>query len=644
MQKKIGAYFSTVLFLLLIVIESSAGTACFTSSAMKGCVPFTITLDASCAVISTPGSTTPFYYYDYLTNSTNTGTSSFKTHTYNIPGTYRIQQSIVEGGTTSSFFIDVLVTASPDPIFTVKSCVGRNVILTMAATSPPNPIYDNYDVNWGDGSPIQNVAPASATTHTFASDGIKSITVTGKFLPNATCGSKTVLPYAISTLVKPDLGQLQVLKQHTLSGQIEITYDSKIGQFYKIERSTNGGAYDSVGAKANNSAFPATTFLDKNLNTQANIYQYKVSTYDGCGLILDSDSIYSIIIKATPTNGLNTVTWNTDPTVNNFTLTKNTVPQNFPVAITKFEDNAIVCGQSYCYNNTASLTTLTLSGNPQKSISIDTCITAISTTIPPAPQDLNSTMNGSNATISWTSAGTNVTYKLHESIIPNAYSVLTQQTATSYSYNLNLTSNYCYQVDYVDLCNNPSPRSMTTCPVIVEGTISGTTITLNWNTYTGFNNTGVQSYAVQKLDQNGMVLSEKNVGVSTTSFETVNLTDPYINYRIKVIPNIGTFTNSFSNNSLFEFEAEVFVPDIFTPNGDNTNDQFIVKGRYVNSYSISIFSRWGEVVYASTDILVGWDGFNNFVYAPEGAYTYKIIATDIHNKEFTKTGTVTLTR
>ena len=638
MQKKIGAYFLTILLLLHFGIESIASTPCFTASALKGCVPFTLTLDASCGV---PFSATPNYFYDFLNNSSPGASTPSNTHIFTTPGTYRVVQFI--GPVSNNRYIDILVTASPDPIFTVKSCAGSNITLTMAATSPPTSIYDNYDINWGDGSLIQNAAPASATTHQFITNGIKSITVTGKYLPNAACGSKTVTSYAIQTLLKPDLTQVKVDAQHASSGRIIVSYNSTNSQKYRIERSTNGGAYTIIYTPVTNIA-GIVNYTDQNRDTQTEIYTYQVVTFDDCGLEVPSDPIYSIIIKATPTNGLNTVTWNTDPKVNNFTLTKNTVPQNFSNTTTSFLDNAIVCGSSYCYSNTASLKTLTLSGNPQKSISIDTCITAISTTIPPAPQDLNSTMNGSNATISWTSAGTNVSYKLHESIIPNPYSVLTQQTATSYSYNLNLTSNYCYQLDYSDLCGNPSPKSLTTCPVIVEGTISGTTITLNWNAYTGFNNTGVQSYAVQKLDQNGTVLSETNVGSSTSFSQTVNLTDPYINYRIKVIPNIGTFTNSFSNNSLFKFEAEVFVPDIFTPNGDNTNDNFIVKGRYVNSYSISIFSRWGEVVYASTDILVGWDGFNNFVYAPEGAYTYKIIATDIHNKEFTKTGTVTLTR
>lgn len=639
MRTKLAAYFSITLLLLLIGIESNAATACFTPSAIKGCAPFTITLNASCAVYD-PTIETPQYNYDFLNNPGGANFTPSTTKTFNTPGTYRILQFI--GTIATSYYIDVLVTASPDPVFTVQTCAGRNVTLTMAAITS---VYDNYDINWGDGSPIQNAAPASATTHTFVADGFTSITVTGKFLPNTACGSKTVTPYAIQTLVKPDLTEIQVVTQRTSGGSIQLKYNAVQGQNYQIQQSINGSAYTTITTILASPAGP-TSYIDNNLNTQANVYQYRIVAFDDCGATLPSDPIYSIIIKATPTNALNTVTWNTDPSVNNFTLTKNAIQQpSVAGSITMFPDNAIACGSSYCYNNTATLTTLTLSGVPQKSISIDTCITAISTSIPPAPQDIHSTMNGSNATISWTSAGSTINYKIYQSVNASVYTQLIQQTGSSYSYNLpDLNSNYCYQLDYTDLCGNPSPRSLTTCPVILEGAISGTTITLNWNTYTGYNNTGVQSYAVQKIDQNGTVLSETNVGLSTTFSETVNLNDPYINYRIRVFPTNAAFTNSFSNNKLFKFEAEVFVPDIFTPNGDNTNDYFMVKGRYVNTYSITIYSRWGEVVYASTDMLTGWNGFNNFVYAPEGAYTYKIVATDINNKEFTKTGTVTLTR
>lgn len=636
MLQKMAAYFLSAFLLLCMAIEGNAATACFTPSAVKGCVPFTLTLDPSCAVYN-PAIVTPQYNYDFLTNPGGANFTTSTTHTFTTPGTYRVLQFI--GNLATQYFVDVLVVAAPDPVFTVKTCSGRSVDVVIT-----DPVYDQFDINWGDGSPVQTVLPATTTNHIYTSDGSKSITVSGIFLPNSNCKSKTVTTYAIQTLSKPDLTQIQVMAQHTSAGQVVLTYTSKTGQTYRIDRSTNGGAYTTINP-APLSGNGIVFYSDQNLNTQANVYTYQVTTYDDCGLTISSDPIYSIIIKATATNALNTVTWNTDPAVSSFSLTKNSIAQTFPAATTSFADNAIACGSSYCYSNTASLTTLTFSGTPQKSISIDTCITAISTTIPPAVQDVNSTMNGSTATLSWTSAGSGISHKIYQSVNASAYTQIAQQTGTSYPVALpNLTSSYCYQLDYSDLCANASPRSATTCPVILQGAIAGTTITLNWNAYSGYNNTGIQSYAVQKLDQNGTVLSETNVGLLLNYSETVNLNDPYINYRIKVYPTNSAFANSYSNNSLFKFEAEVFVPDIFTPNGDGTNDYLLVKGRYVNTYSITIFSRWGEVVYASTDMSVGWSGSNNFVYAPDGAYTYKIIATDINNKEFIKTGTVTLTR
>jgi gliding motility-associated-like protein len=630
-------YFYLILLLLSATV-SKAQTACFTPSAVKGCAPFTVTLDASCAVYDA-SMTTPEYNYDYLNHPLDVAFfTTAKIFTYTTPGTYRILQFI--GTIATQYYVDVIVVASPAPIFTLKSCIGRSVDLTIT-----DPIYDKFEINWGDGSPAVTVLSGTTTNHVYASDGNKSVTVTGIFLPNAACATKSQSIYVVQSIVKPDLTQLKVLKQHTTLGQIQLTYNSITGQKYNIERSINGAAYTVI----NPSPIIGTgiqTYTDAGLNTQSNVYQYRIVAFDDCSASNTSDPIYSIIMKAFASNALNTVSWNGDPTVTQFDLKKNTLSQTLPSpTATSYSDNSIVCGTSYCYNTTATLSTNTLSGAPQISISIDTCIKAISTNIPPAVQNINSTIKGSYATISWIPAGTGITYKLYQSVNGGSYSLLSKVTGSTYSYPLpDLNATYCYQLDYSDLCGNNSPTSTSTCPSILQGTLTGTSITINWSSYSGFNNTGVQSYIVQKLDQNNVVLSEINVGQATTYSETVNLTDPFVNYQIKVIPTDPTYTPSYSNNSLFKFEAEIFAPDIFTPNEDHSNDYFIVKGRFIKSYSISIFSRWGEVVYISTDITVGWNGFNQLVYAPEGVYTYKIIASDVNNKEFTKTGTITLAR
>jgi gliding motility-associated-like protein len=58
-------------------------------------------------------------------------------------------------------------------------------------------------------------------------------------------------------------------------------------------------------------------------------------------------------------------------------------------------------------------------------------------------------------------------------------------------------------------------------------------------------------------------------------------------------------------------EFLLYVPNTFTPNDDDTNDDFkpIINNRYVeSSYHFMIFNRWGEMVFESYDANYGWDG------------------------------------
>ena len=628
-MKPAKRYFYFLFVLLNFAFYSEAqNVPCFTTSAAKGCVPFTVTVDASCATNNT--TTPPLYNYNYPSGTFVSQT----TYTYNTPGVYTIKQLI---GTST---IDQTVEAidPPAPQFSLTSCSGRFVSAFISDLT-----YDKYIVDFNDGSPTQTVSTSSTVNHTYATDGIKSVTVTGVFNPNQSCKSASQSTYARTSVIKPDIIDLRVMTQQPTTGSIVIRYNSITGQQYKIERSTNGGAYTTISTQPLATTNSVISYTDQNLNTASNIYQYKITSFDDCANTVTSDVIYSLIIAATPTNLVNTVTWNGSPTAASFALTKNSVLQTLtsPTATT-FADATVVCGTNYCYQNTASLSTTTLAGTPHKSYSIDTCITAISTNIPPAVTNLNATMNGNTATISWNSTGV-TSYKVYQSINGGAYTSGTTPT-NSYSTTHQINNTYCYQVDYKDLCNNQAPKSSSTCPVMLWGVVNGTSIQLTWNSYSGYDGTGVQSYVVQKLDAAGNVLSEANVGSGTSFSEAVNFNEPYLNYRIKVIPTNASYQNVFSNNSVFTFEAQIFAPDIFTPNGDGANETFVVKAQYIKTYSITIFSRWGEVVYASNDITQGWDGLDRNVRAIEGAYTYKIVATDIHDKEFVQTGTVTLTR
>ena len=84
---------------------------------------------------------------------------------------------------------------------------------------------------------------------------------------------------------------------------------------------------------------------------------------------------------------------------------------------------------------------------------------------------------------------------------------------------------------------------------------------------------------------------------------------------------------------------------MFTPNGDNNNDLFNVSGTGMISAKISIYNRWGSLLFNTDNLTnVGWDGrTSSGTETAAGTYFYII---DVETATETKTykGTVTLVR
>lgn len=88
------------------------------------------------------------------------------------------------------------------------------------------------------------------------------------------------------------------------------------------------------------------------------------------------------------------------------------------------------------------------------------------------------------------------------------------------------------------------------------------------------------------------------------------------------------------------------IPTGFTPNGDGINDLFRPLGsaEYADQYQISIFNRWGQEVFRSTDPLMGWDGNYNGSQALTGVYAYVITYKNTSGEAKVVKGNITLTR
>ncbi|HEX8514947.1 MAG TPA: PKD domain-containing protein [Bacteroidia bacterium] len=88
----------------------------------------------------------------------------------------------------------------------------------------------------------------------------------------------------------------------------------------------------------------------------------------------------------------------------------------------------------------------------------------------------------------------------------------------------------------------------------------------------------------------------------------------------------------------------LYIPNAFTPDGNNTNDNFTAKGDEISEFKMMIFDRWGEMIYQTDDIQTGWDGraTNGSDIAQNGVYVYKIVVRDFESRYHDYTGHVTL--
>lgn len=89
-------------------------------------------------------------------------------------------------------------------------------------------------------------------------------------------------------------------------------------------------------------------------------------------------------------------------------------------------------------------------------------------------------------------------------------------------------------------------------------------------------------------------------------------------------------------------EFLLFIPNVFTPNGDGNNDTFKPKGLNIKTFDILIFDRWGKLIFQSNDFNRNWDGTFKGVMCQDGVYVYKILVTDNSGVRHERTGHVTL--
>ena len=221
---------------------------------------------------------------------------------------------------------------------------------------------------------------------------------------------------------------------------------------------------------------------------------------------------------------------------------------------------------------------------------------------------------------------------------------------------IDLNGNPPWDINYT-VNGNAFQNSTSDNPYLIYTDIAGTYLIASVTDANGCSNTGTGSSVLNILNS--------PIGSFTANPEVTDVLDPevsFIDYSVYANSWIWNFgDNTFSNeqNPVHYYElpgkynvtlvvsndfctdsiaSEVivnpiftlYIPDAFTPNGDNLNDIFLVKGldEGIDDFQIYIYNRWGQNVFYSDDINIGWDGTLNGKMAPTGFYSFIILVKD----------------
>ncbi len=90
------------------------------------------------------------------------------------------------------------------------------------------------------------------------------------------------------------------------------------------------------------------------------------------------------------------------------------------------------------------------------------------------------------------------------------------------------------------------------------------------------------------------------------------------------------------------YSAHIYIPNVFSPNGDGDNDVLYVRGNGLEYIEFKVYNRWGEIVFQTETLSTGWDGTYKGQTVEPGVYSYMLRYTFAGESRQTMSGTITV--
>lgn len=534
----------------------------------------------------------------------NAGTASLDPTGLN--GTYTFQYTLAASGTCLGDDATMTITVNPAPnagtddnstlCNTTGSTIDLNTLLngadpggTWAETS------SSGQFNTGTGVFDANGLAGGAYTFTYTisgaapcGDDVASFVINVTEQPNAGADGNATLCNTTGTNI--DLNTLLVGADQGGNW----TETSASGQF-----NAGTGVFDASGLAGGNYTFNYTVPGIAPCADDISTFTITVTPapaapgLSGGGTFCENDNI---TLNANGTGG--TITWYTDPGLNNVFQTGTSATFTVPIGTTVLyvqEDNG-------CPGEIDSIVVIGISG---PTLSVPLIVNG-------CEGDLLTITATSNAPLIWSTGDTTSTIEL----TATTDTFVVASVFTSCDTLIDTTFINVYPGFTIDA--GPDQTIPLGGSTTIEATSTGLINSISWNpptfldcstcTMTEVYPTQDVTYVATAIDENGCIATD-NVTIT------------------------------------LEGEITVYIPNIFSPNKDGENDDFGPYGPEFETFKMEIYNRWGGLIW-QTDIPGGrWTGnHENGEQCQQGVYVYKIWGVFLTGQTFERSGTVMITR
>jgi gliding motility-associated-like protein len=210
---------------------------------------------------------------------------------------------------------------------------------------------------------------------------------------------------------------------------------------------------------------------------------------------------------------------------------------------------------------------------------------------------------------------------------------------------------YYYEVDAIDSCGNHVSQSNVAKTILTKSIAEYNFINLiTWDNYEGWDN-GTGYFNIYRRT----TPTSPSVYLASVASDVHEYRDDVIAYYDtegqfcysveaveRTVNTYGFRDSSFSNESCNWQVPLTFVPNAFTPYGNNPVFYPVNVFIDMSSYSFVVYDRWGQIVFQSNDPKAGWNGWYKSRESSAGVYVYLLRYIDNNGKEIKRRGTVTL--